>query len=96
MMAAVAVGESRSEPVVMDIDDARVTGCRLTGLAPGRVYRVTVCATTSAGCGQTFTADLHSPPAGRTYIRARSYNPQHPTSRIAVQFHGAARLPLTV
>jgi len=66
MFDVVAIGQSRSEPAVVDIDDPQLTSCQLSGLTPGRMYRVTVCARTRVGCGQPFTADLHTPPAGRT------------------------------
>ena len=61
-----APGQSQSEPAVVDIDDALLTSCQLSGLAPGQMYRVTVCAKTRVGCGQSFTVYLHTPPAGRT------------------------------
>ena len=59
------MGQSWSEPAVIDVDDPHMTSCPLSGLAPGEMYRVTVCAKTTAGCGQPFTVDLHTPHSGR-------------------------------
>jgi len=64
----VAIGQRRSEPAVVDIDDHLLTSYHLSGLVAGQTYRVTVCARTRVGCGQPFTVDLHTPPAGRTSL----------------------------
>jgi len=62
------VGQVRSAPSVISIDDPQLTSCHLNGLVPGLTYRVTICARTRVGCGRPYTVDLHTPPAGRESI----------------------------
>ena len=69
-----AIGQSQSEPAVIVIDDPTLTSCQLSGLGAGRTYRVTVCARTRVGCGQPFTVDVHTPPAGRTSTLTINYS----------------------
>jgi len=70
------MGQSRSEPAVVDIDDPLLTSHHLNALVPGLTYRVSVCARTRVGCGHPVTVDLRTPPAGRTlYIKSFTLRP---------------------
>ena len=64
----VAIGQPLSEPAVVDINNPQLTSYQLSGLEPGQIYRVMVCARTRVGCGQPYTVELHTPPAERTYF----------------------------
>lgn len=61
----------KDEYRLVDLDDASLTGYRLSGLQPDTLYLITVCAATRVGCGPASYVEIRTPSAGRKLNRAQ-------------------------